>query len=184
MPLAAIRATRIATCSRAAPAAARRPSFGAGTDREASPREEVSTMRFFPRAALATLAALVPPALAAAQNDLRPVDPQRNPPSLSERAKGAEASIPLAIQRSIEADRELSAYDIKVAGNERRGVTLSGTVPSARLRDRAERLAENASGAQHVHNDIVVTAHPTTRRGDDAATTDNSDPARVMPERE
>jgi osmotically-inducible protein OsmY len=129
-------------------------------------------------------AGLASPNGVAAQNDLRPLDPERNPPSLSERAKGAEASIPVAVQRSIEGDRELAPYDIKVAGNERRGVTLSGTVPSARLRDRAEQLAESASGSQHVHNDIVVTAHPTDRRGDDAATTDNSDPARVMPQRE
>ncbi len=132
-----------------------------------------------------TIALLALPAAASAQrDDTRPLDPARNPPSLSERAKGAEASIPLAVQRSIAGDRELSAYDIKVAGNERRGVTLSGKVPSERLRNRAERLAEQASGAQHVHNDIVVSAVQDGRRGDDAATTDASDPARVMPERE
>ena len=136
-------------------------------------------------AVVASCAGLALYGLAAAQDvDTRPLDPARNPPSLSERAKGAEASIPVAIQRSIEGDPELAPYDIKVAANERRGVTLSGTVPSTRLRDRAERLAETASGAQHVHNDIVVTARPSDRRGDDAATTDNSDPARVMPERE
>lgn len=95
--------------------------------------------------------------------DTRPLDPERNPPSLSERAKGAEAAIPVAIQRSIEGDPELAPYDIEVAANERRGVTLSGTVPSPRLRDRAERLAEKASGAQHVHNDIVVTTAPDGR---------------------
>jgi osmotically-inducible protein OsmY len=133
---------------------------------------------------LLMIAVLVVPAAASAQHDLRPVDPKENPPSLSERAKGAEASIPIAIQRSIEGDRELSAYDIKVAGNERRGITLSGKVPSERLRDRAERLAEQASGAQHVHNDIIVSAAPDDRRGNDAATTNKSDPARVMPERE
>jgi osmotically-inducible protein OsmY len=88
------------------------------------------------------------------------------------------------VQRSIEGDRELAAYDIKVAGNERRGITLSGKVPSERLRNRAERLAEQTSGAQHVHNDIIVSAVPDDRRGDDAATTDKSDPAKVMPQRE
>jgi osmotically-inducible protein OsmY len=116
--------------------------------------------------------------------DTRPLDPQQNPPSLSERAKGAEASIPVAIQRSIDGDAELAPYDIKVAANERRNITLSGTVPSARLRDRAEVLARKASGTQHVHNDIIVTSRPSDLRGDDAATTDRSDPARVMPERE
>jgi hypothetical protein len=101
------------------------------------------------------------------------------------RARQGRGSIhPLTIQRSIEGDRELSAYDIKVAGNERRGITLSGKVPSERLRNRAERLAERASGAQHVHNDIIVSAVPDDRRGDDAATTDKSDPAKVMPQRE
>ena len=138
-----------------------------------------------PVAALA--AALAAPMTTGAQVgtvDTRPLDPAQNPPSLSERAKGAEASIPIAIQRSIEGDPELRPYDIKVAANERRGITLSGTVPSARLRERAEDLAEEASGAQHVHNDIIVTAVPSDRRGSDAATTDNSDPARVMPQRE
>jgi osmotically-inducible protein OsmY len=136
------------------------------------------------KAIVLAVAVLASPAGVFAQHDLRPVDPKENPPSLSERAKGAEASIPLAVQRSIEGDRELAPYDIKVAGNERRGITLSGKVPSARLRNRAERLAEQTSGAQHVHNDIIVTAAPDDRRGDDAATTNKSDPARVMPERE
>lgn len=138
-------------------------------------------------ASLAAAAAILLPGLVGAEGttvDTRPLDPAQNPPSLSERATGAEASIPVAIQRSIEGDAELQPYDIKVAGNERRGITLSGTVPSARLRERAEDLAEEASGAQHVHNDIVVTAAPSDRRGSDAATTDNSDPARVMPQRE
>jgi len=137
------------------------------------------------RIALLTACVLAVPNRARGQaTDTRPLDPERNPPSLSERAKGAEAAIPVAIQRSIDGDAELAAYDIKVAGNERRGITLSGTVPSEHLRNRAERLAENASGAQHVHNDIVVTAAPSDRRGDDAATTSNSDPEKVMPQRE
>jgi osmotically-inducible protein OsmY len=137
------------------------------------------------RIALLTACVLALPSRARGQMpDTRPLDPARNPPSLSERATGAEAAIPIAIQRSIEGDAELAPYDIKVAANERRGVTLSGTVPSPYLRNRAERLAEKASGAQHVHNDIVVTAAPSDRRGDDAATTSTSDPAKVMPQRE
>jgi osmotically-inducible protein OsmY len=143
------------------------------------------TLRLTRIALLTACVVLAVPSRARGQvTDTRPLDPERNPPSLSERAKGAEAAIPVTIQRSIDGDPELAPYDIKVAANERRGVTLSGTVPSERLRNRAERLAETASGAQHVHNDIVVTPAPSDRRGDDAATTSNSDPARVMPQRE
>ncbi len=145
----------------------------------------IHTTLLLTRIVLLTACVLAIPSRARGQMpDTRPLDPAQNPPSLSERATGAEASIPVAIQRSIEGDTELAPYAIKVAANERRGVTLSGTVPSASLRDRAERLAEQVSGAQHVHNDIVVTPAPSDRRGDDAATTSNSDPAKVMPQRE
>jgi osmotically-inducible protein OsmY len=145
----------------------------------------IHTTLLLARIAVLTACVLALPSRARGQMpDTRPLDPAQNPPSLSERAKGAEAAIPVAIQRSIDGDAELAPYDIKVAANERRGVTLSGTVPSAHLRDRAERLAEKASGTQHVHNDIIVTAAPSDRRGDDAATTSNSDPAKVMPQRE
>ncbi len=116
--------------------------------------------------------------------DLRPVDPTQNPPSLAERARASEASIPLAVQRSINGDSELAPYEIKVAGGRVRNITLSGTVPTERLRDRAGRLALETSGTQHVYNDIVVTPHPNDRRGDDASTSDKSDPERLMPERE
>jgi osmotically-inducible protein OsmY len=143
------------------------------------------TLRVFVRVTLVTACVLAVPRVARGQMpDARPLDPAQNPPSLSERAKGAEASIPVAVQRSIDGDAELAPYDIKVAANERRNITLSGTVPSAELRDRAEVLARKASGTQHVHNDIIVTSRPSDRRGDDAATTDESDPARVMPQRE
>lgn len=145
----------------------------------------IHTTLLFARIVLLTACVLAIPSRARGQMpDTRPLDPAQNPPSLSARAEGAEAAIPVVIQRSIEGDAELAPYDIKVAANERRGVTLSGTVPSAHLRARAERLAESASGTQHVHNDIVVTPAPGDRRGDDAATTSNSDPEKVMPQRE
>ena len=139
------------------------------------------------RTAALTACVLAIPSVARGQApmpDTRPLDPRKNPPSLSERARGAEAAIPVAVQRSIDGDAALAPYDIKVAGNERRNITLSGTVPSVGLRDRAEVLARNVSGSQHVHNDIVVTGHPSDRRGDDPATTDRTDPERGMPERE
>ncbi len=145
----------------------------------------VDTLRRMALTTTFTACVLAIPNVARGQGtDLRPVDPAANPPSLSERAKGAEASIPITIQRSLKGDAELAPYDIKVAGNERRNITLSGTVPTTALRDKAERIARETSGTQHVHNDIVVTSHPSERRGDDAATTNRSDPARVMPERE
>src|SRR5689334_4961196 len=64
--------------------------------------------------------------------ETRPVDPSRNPPSLSERAHGVEASIPIVVQRKLDGDPELRTQHIKVAGNERRNITLSGEVTSAR----------------------------------------------------
>jgi len=117
--------------------------------------------------------------------EFRPVNPRENPPSLTERAKGAEASLPVVVQRSIDGDAELKRENVKVAGNESRRITLSGTVSSQRLKDRAQQLAQNVSGVQHVHNDLVVrgTADE-VNGGTDAATTDHSDPEHRMPQRE
>src|SRR3954464_8447989 len=83
--------------------------------------------------------------------EFRPVNPLENPPSLTERAKGAEASLPVVVQRSIDGDPDLRRENVKVAGNESRLVTLSGTVSSQQLKDRAERIAQTVSGVQHVH---------------------------------
>jgi hypothetical protein len=117
--------------------------------------------------------------------ETRPLDPQQNPPSLSERARGAEASLPVVVQRSIDGDPELRTQRVKVAGNERRNITLSGEVTSQRLKDRAGALAQQVSGVQHVHNDIVVLgSRRSADEASDAATTDGSDPAHVLPRRE
>ncbi len=118
--------------------------------------------------------------------ETRPVDPARNPPSLSTQANGVESSIPVVVQRRLDGDPELRTQHIKVAGNERRNITLSGEVTSAALKQRAQDLAQGVSGVQHVHNDIVIVS-PSERRapiGDDASTTDRSDPKHRMPQRE
>ena len=115
----------------------------------------------------------------------RPLDVGRNPPSLSEKAHGFEASIPAVVQRKLDADPELRGQHIKVAGNMRRNVTLSGEVTSAHLRKRAGDLAQGVSGVQHVHNDLRVITNPNAPAvGSDAATTDRSDPAHALPQRE
>ena len=119
------------------------------------------------------------------REETRPMSGLENPPSLSERARGAESSLPVVVQRSINGDPELRRENVKVAANERRTVTLSGEVSSERLKDRAERIARTVSGVQHVHNDLVVRGTADElNRGRDAATTDHSDPAHEQPQRE
>ena len=115
--------------------------------------------------------------------DTRPLDPRQDPPSLSERARGAEAALPVVVQRSIEGDPELRTQNVKVAGNERRNITLSGEVSDPRLKAKAQRLAQSVAGVQHVHNNIVVLGTPESFE-DDPGSPRGSDPLHVMPERE
>jgi hypothetical protein len=120
-----------------------------------------------------------------ADTDLRPADPRENPPSLSERGSGGEGSLPIVVQRSINGDPELRTQDIRVAGNERRHITLSGYVSEPRLKNKAETLAERVSGVQHVHNNIIVLGG-TMDEAEEAlnAPTRPSDPLHEKPERE
>ena len=64
-------------------------------------------------------------------------------------------------------------------------MTLSGEVSSEHLRRKAQDLAQSVLGVQHVHNELLVVSRSGRAcREDSAATTDHSDPADRLPQRE
>lgn len=80
------------------------------------------------------------------------------PERTSDRAtapSAADTTISGEIRRRIDADEELNAYPIgirTVSGN----VTLSGTVGSYPMRDRAVKIARETDGVLRVDNRIIV----------------------------
>jgi osmotically-inducible protein OsmY len=98
-------------------------------------------------------------------DDPADANPTGDKPGLSENASGAEASLVVTVQRQLAADPELAREPIQVEGNERRMVTLRGHVRSARLRDRAEDVAQHVANVQHVENRLVVRGDGADERG-------------------
>jgi osmotically-inducible protein OsmY len=109
---------------------------------------------------LATL--LAAPAFAGNPADANPTGDK---PGLSENASGAEASLVVQVQREIATDPVLGREHIKVEGNERRQITLVGTVATPAMRERAEDVAQRVANVQMVENRLVVRSEGTDRRG-------------------
>jgi osmotically-inducible protein OsmY len=98
--------------------------------------------------------------VASAQVHTNDMPGTRNPtgdrPQLSENASGAEAALVERVRQKLASDTELRDEAIKVEGNERREITLTGTVTSTQLRARAEDLARHVADVQDVENELTV----------------------------
>jgi osmotically-inducible protein OsmY len=115
--------------------------------------------------AVCMTALLSAPVLALNPGDANPTGDK---PGLSENASGAEAALVVQVQREIASDAELARENVQVEGNERRLITLRGTVASPRLRDRAEAIASRVANVQMVENRLRVRGEPVDERGGDA----------------
>jgi osmotically-inducible protein OsmY len=91
-------------------------------------------------------------------------NPTGDKPGLSENASGAEASLVVTVQQELSSDPELRGERIEVDGNERRLITLRGSVATERQRERAQEIAEGVANVQMVENRLVVRGQPSAER--------------------
>jgi len=100
-------------------------------------------------------------------------NPTGDKPGLSENASGAEASLVVTVQRELADDPELASQRIQVEGDERRLITLRGSVDSDHLRMRAEEVARRVANVQLVENRLVVRGDGVDQRGGDGGSLTN-----------
>ena len=82
---------------------------------------------------------------------------QRSPSTTSSTMGGAvdDAAITAKVKTAIMAEPGLKSMDINVDTKDA-VVTLTGTVPSAPLKDRAKEIATNVSGVKSVQDNLVA----------------------------